>query len=656
MHAWKRALFTLALASPSAVAAGPAWAAPDCPAVGGLADVTGDGLPDLIGTVCRAGEVTHLAMVPGRPGGAPPGASIDLADALWAVRTAGGVLDPTAPQTPLALVDATGDGIADILVEGRGAVYLWRGGADLPRRVGVSGAASIFLHAAFASSVPRVTEGMDPSRAARLPDVDADGRPDLVLREVVADGNVASVNQLGARLHIYHGGRAWPELVDLARPTSVDFLAPVGIAFRCDMDDTGRVAGQPPPWIDRPGAPLQGSPAIFLPLAVREAMPEPPPVAPTAPTDPPTRAPTVATPTATGDPSTPTTVPTEPTATATPTAPKPGDDLQAKAFPPMRPEILGTCSAAVHDRYAVVFKDGLRYRTWHPATVPVDPSQPAGATCSFAHEHGDDPLQGSFTERPPFGYSSRMYGDFNMILAHEGFKVMVHAAEGEGRGAEAEWRITFHQGTAGLGRLRLPMHDMQIELRDSAGNRTEVRVQGDTGRLSPSSLEVPIGDRIVPDKKAAEQAAAQKRLYEVWYTTVMVGRGTALGATAFFAKPGLASRNAMTYFDPADMSKVLVTSELVESLPKGDARSAYLGNDHLIEHPDFVWGNLQGPEVFWTDAEGFLRTDVNGEPCTHLTCIEQQVPRIRHVDPDEVSNRIFERAIFDLPVGALGGN
>lgn len=41
-----------------------------------------------------------------------------------------------------------------------------------------------------------------------------------------------------------------------------------------------------------------------------------------------------------------------------------------------------TCSQAVHDAFAVVGPDGLRYPTWHPPTA-IDPD--TGKECSFGH-------------------------------------------------------------------------------------------------------------------------------------------------------------------------------------------------------------------------------------------------------------------------------
>lgn len=105
---------------------------------------------------------------------------------------------------------------------------------------------------------------------------------------------------------------------------------------------------------------------------------------------------------------------------APPTATSAPDSV---VLPSVDPVILGTCPAAVHDRYTVVGPDGKTYRTWHPATVPLDPNDPLKGTCTFAHEHGDDPRTLLVNPSlPPFGYIGALAGDNE---PHEGFKVFV---------------------------------------------------------------------------------------------------------------------------------------------------------------------------------------------------------------------------------------
>lgn len=84
--------------------------------------------------------------------------------------------------------------------------------------------------------------------------------------------------------------------------------------------------------------------------------------------------------------------------TPTPTA-SPVQTVAVKAEAPAHPTTLArgishalglwqpnlrydTCSQAVHDAFAVVGPDGLRYPTWHPPTA-IDPD--TGKECSFGH-------------------------------------------------------------------------------------------------------------------------------------------------------------------------------------------------------------------------------------------------------------------------------
>ena len=67
---------------------------------------------------------------------------------------------------------------------------------------------------------------------------------------------------------------------------------------------------------------------------------------------------------------------------------------------PIAAEILGTCSAQVHDRYVVRGPDGVLYRTWHPQVV----DNGAGGTCTFAHEHGVDPATSQLQGVEPIAF------------------------------------------------------------------------------------------------------------------------------------------------------------------------------------------------------------------------------------------------------------
>ncbi|GBC71408.1 hypothetical protein HRbin02_01189 [Candidatus Calditenuaceae archaeon HR02] len=331
------------------------------------------------------------------------------------------------------------------------------------------------------------------------------------------------------------------------------------------------------------------------------------------------------------------------TTTSTSTTSSTTTSQYSDTFPAVNPLILGTCPPEVHDRYYVIGPDGRKYRTWHPVTVPIDPKDPSKGTCTFAHEHGDNPRQGQFRDLPPFGYAAKVAGMVEEIAAHAGFKVFYKRMSGNGLGNYAEWRIVVHQGTAGARRLVQSFHSIQIDVVDSAGRVTKVSLMAPTGELNPK-CGPRVGDRIIPD----EECVRRGLFYEVWYFTVRVGEGTVNGAK-FFAAPGIAVYNPMTYMKIGDLSKVYPICSVVEGLPFGDPRSFFLGNMRAVEHPDFGWGN-PGSAEFWTDAFGRETTG----SCDHTRCIRQRVPTGYYAWFDDDS--VFDWPWIDLPLGAPGGN
>ena len=74
----------------------------------------------------------------------------------------------------------------------------------------------------------------------------------------------------------------------------------------------------------------------------------------------------------------------------------------SRAYNLWTPGPTDTCSPEIHNRYATVGPDGLRYPTWHP---PTDPA----TGCTFGHEHGRDPRGSDLYHSVgaiPFGYAN----------------------------------------------------------------------------------------------------------------------------------------------------------------------------------------------------------------------------------------------------------
>ncbi|MBS4752704.1 hypothetical protein KG112_07765 [Nocardioides sp. zg-ZUI104] len=89
------------------------------------------------------------------------------------------------------------------------------------------------------------------------------------------------------------------------------------------------------------------------------------------------------------------------------------------------PTQYDTCTRAEHNSYAATGPDGKLYPSWHP---PVH-TRADGSTCTFGHEHGDDPTSSDIyewaieqfrAENPeaegiPFGYGSEMLSEYSEI-------------------------------------------------------------------------------------------------------------------------------------------------------------------------------------------------------------------------------------------------
>ena len=67
--------------------------------------------------------------------------------------------------------------------------------------------------------------------------------------------------------------------------------------------------------------------------------------------------------------------------------PEPGDPHSTAYKNSWSPSAYDTCTRAEHETFAVVGPDGRLYPGWHPAIL----TRTDGTTCTFGHEHGDDP-------------------------------------------------------------------------------------------------------------------------------------------------------------------------------------------------------------------------------------------------------------------------
>ncbi len=358
--------------------------------------------------------------------------------------------------------------------------------------------------------------------------------------------------------------------------------------------------------------------------------------------------------TVTPTPETPTPEPPTPT-------PEPPPAGSGDTFPEVDPLALGTCSAGVHDRFAVVGPDGNTYRTWHPIAVPIDSNNPGGSTCTFAHEHGDAPHPQA--ETPPFGYISKLNGSVGMIAAHAGYKCFTHYANddnGWGRpeldygGLPIDFSVCVHQGTSGAARLSVQFHDFWF-WSQYEGQETLVTVMADTGS-GQSLCNGEINGSAEPGRFIVGQDC---HVYEQWIFQARVGNAwtssnsnfAVTNPVTFLSGGGTLSgslvANCGTNFDqtaPCEVSQIRGGDQF------------FLGNMRTIHEPDWQWTNAGGEEYFCTDAQGNLAK------CGPDT-VEQ---RIATVNLSNASGRILDRTMNSegfaenqdilWSVGVPGGN
>ena len=277
---------------------------------------------------------------------------------------------------------------------------------------------------------------------------------------------------------------------------------------------------------------------------------------------------------------------------------------RAADLAPVDPLILGTCPSAVHDRYVVTGPDGKLYRTWHPQQVPLDAASPAGVTCRFAHEHGDDPRK-SRADRtlPAFGYINAAAGAPH-DEAHEGFKVFVAnrgTVNDEGRRMKAHSRVVAHMGTGGVARFVRPHHSLEMTLRKGA-YRVHVHGMADTG-LAGSICERDAGGGIGRTVVTVPGTGCDVgSLYEIWQFVLPIRFPD--GTEIVRAHASTAVFDPITVMNPADRAQLVRTSDVLPQWGEqhGCDREAYHG-------PVYWYHRLGSTTTYRTDAFGVIRPD-----------------------------------------------
>jgi hypothetical protein len=294
-----------------------------------------------------------------------------------------------------------------------------------------------------------------------------------------------------------------------------------------------------------------------------------------------------------------------------PTTPPPTPD--EPIFGVVDPAILGTCSAAQHDRWVLSGGDGFRYRTWHQQIDPI-------AGCVYGHEHGDNPASFAAPTGVPvhpvrFGYIGRRHPSAAEPLGHEepheGFKVFVAKpgdVSDEGRVNRVYSRSVFHMGTGGPRRFLMPHHSGDIIVHHPEFGLTAVtRLMMNTGGLGAvcdPRTQAPVKDVM--------QLASPCRLnsgYEIWSTQAGVFalvNGIRTEVYRAFATPAVfdpitvldrATPTALVYVWDARMDASM-------TFPGDDRRGARGCQRENYAQPGY-WYNGGGPATtYYTDAMG----------------------------------------------------
>lgn len=335
--------------------------------------------------------------------------------------------------------------------------------------------------------------------------------------------------------------------------------------------------------------------------------------------------------------------------TVTPVVTQPASNLWST---PVDAESLGTCSAAVHDRYVLDGGDGWRYRTWHPQRDP--------SGCVFGHEHGDDPAKmtnaeiakapirfGEIARRMPSAEEPQGHAE-----AHEGYKVFI-AVPGdrndEGRFNRVFSRSVFHMGTGAPRRFVVRHHSAQIRLiHPEFGLKAFTNLMMDTG--GTGAVCDPRKPAPVKDVVQLQSPCKLNSFYEIWTTQQSVMAGT---REVYRAVATPAVFDVLTVLNPANPSEtVYAWDRRVDAILRfpGNDRSWHRGCDRESYAQPGSWHNAGGRTTYITDAMGKPSTSSNP---LHLVQ-EISAHEIVGVAASSDGNSAFKRRVNYCGQGGLG--
>lgn len=324
--------------------------------------------------------------------------------------------------------------------------------------------------------------------------------------------------------------------------------------------------------------------------------------------------------------STPTPTPT-PTPTVEPT-PEPPTESRAYRERNWTPTSYDTCPASLHKAHSVIGPDGKVYPTWHG---PSDTDPATGQTCTYGHEHGDDPATSDiytwvtdFLDQDaadsrgiPFGYVSEALDTYaaerDNVTRHEdnvGHKVIVanniklvaasprgYIRDAGGNVVECDFLIKVHQGTHSADALSNNAHELLYaakcadgtELISSTltrfGNPNVFNRSCDQVSVTTGGSNLPDGfggRRVIPDRTCVNsqvlvpsgQNSSIWALYEIWESANRIE--TTDGDVLVSFDPDFGVRNPARAHDPSgplptSILDLIDTSWLVDSTDNGTA-------------------------------------------------------------------------------------
>ena len=333
-----------------------------------------------------------------------------------------------------------------------------------------------------------------------------------------------------------------------------------------------------------------------------------------------------------------------------------------RTFASVEASILGTAPAEVHDRYFTIGPDGRKYRTWHPASVALDPHDPSSPLVHFGHDHGDPPHVAA--PPPPFGYVAFHANLHDQLADHAAYKVFTHkrgwltgfgTAELGDVAPDWDMQLCVHMGTSSRTRLIDRFHATSFWSRDPAQRVTETHFLADGGVLE---------DRGGPARAFAGRprrivASHAHPTWESWSLFGNVGE-------VWFAPFVVAVVNPVTHVhgDVGDPERLVLVATATEpdvsgdvALSLGHPRSAWLGQQRVLYGADWLWRNPDGPELFHTMADGRRVVDAcHGQDGV----LRQRVPTIEAQHgpsgPWDRSATALGWERLALPAGVPGGN